>query len=344
MSIQQVTNPDAAIVGQVISLRLSLPASAWRGLYTNLEIWSAPNRGGPYVAITRPRWDVPRLPVTALPTRAVAPTQKAKLDGLNLKVLVDERLQVDVVFSGTDPILLSSAAAQIEQQSNGLLASYVDTEGTLVIEGMTLGRAGILRVLESSAAPVLGLPYDTADYYVYGADGSPSLTESLTYVDVHGSSTGFYKYAYVSADLQSMSDLSEPIPAIAMPILPDANLCIGSVRLVDLGGRPVANRIVEVVLLEQGMQVADATVIRSSITATTDKTGYASFILVRGSRIGVSVADTLIARELTVPTDPQVASFGLLAANVGEDDLFVVSAQTPVFMQRRTLLWETPLR
>lgn len=337
MSVAQTQTPDTSVVGETVPVYFSLPRILWEGMYDQLQIWSALDRGGPYTEVTKVGWQPARLPVTASNVQAVGPTKTALLNGLNLKVLVDERFQVDVQFGGTDPILLSSAAAQVIAQSAGLLNAYVDENQQLVLETTGIGRERILRILECDAAPVLNLPYAEADYYAYGADRHPSLTDAVTYIDPHGKSTGYYRYRYLNSGTLAVSTFAAPAPATAFSKLSFSNLCTGTLRLVDAGGLPVANRLVEIVLLEQGALIEGATVVRSYLSAPTDKNGRVSFVLARGIKIGVSISDTLIARELTVPVDPSVTAFGLLSSGLGSDDLFDVQTPSVVFMQRRSL-------
>lgn len=337
MSVVQISSPDTSVVGETVPVYFSLPRILWEGMYDQLQIWSAPVRGGPYTEVTKDGWQPARLPVTASKVQAVSSTKTALLNGLNLKVLIDERFQVDVQFSGTDPILLSSAASQVVEQSAGLLNAYVDENQQLVLETTGIGRERILRILECDAAPVLNLPYAGADYYSYGADRHPTLTEAVTYVDSHGKSTGYYRYRYVNSQTLAVSTFAASIPATSFSKLSPSSLCTGTLRLVDAGGLPVANRLVEIVLLEQGALIDGANVVRSYLSAPTDTDGRVSFVLARGIKIGVSISDTLIARELTVPVDPTITSFGLLSAGLGADDLFDVQTPSVVFMQRRSL-------
>ena len=329
-----------SIVGQLVRLSLTALGADWSGTFNRLEVWrSKLGANGAYEELTGAAAAPPRVPRDA-PDPPASPVE-GRTDDFNgkvLSILLNEDTQVDIAFVGT---LLSRAevADQVIDQSAGQLNAYVDELGNFVVEGVATGSSQILRVLPTSASGILGLPSTEPDSYSYGRDPRITLVpgqEVYEYIDYHGSKGAYYQTRFRDTSTGYVSGFSAPIPAEPTPI-DFSGLVIGYVTLVDALGRPTANREVRVESDFTGVLVDGRAVVGLHEARLTDINGYVEFRLIRGMQLQVGIAGTRIARTITTPTDPSVERFNLLAAAVGDDDLFVVQVPQIDFAVRSSL-------
>jgi hypothetical protein len=336
-----VTNP---VLGQVIQLNLRAQGSDWIGLFDHLEVWrSVLGADGPYTEMTAASWLPPTFPPDLYgqvpPSPAVVGPQ-VPIEGLVLNLLLDEETPITITFTGLTSLTFSQAATQITAQGEGLLVAFVWMDGRLVLTSMEPGNKAILHILGGNAAPLLGLPTTSSSTVAYGKDARLELIrgqELYQFIDYHGDPDFWYKTRFRQALTGNVSDFSLPFAASSASIVDTSTLIIGTVDLIDAQGKPVQNREVSLYTRFGGAVAGTDGVIPRDIRQLTDENGHAEFSLVRGLQVTVAVAGTQLVRDITVPTDMSLSSFGLLDPGVGSNDVFVVQVPNVDYVVRRSL-------
>jgi hypothetical protein len=289
--------------------------------FDKLEVWRATaGQGGPYSELTGDSWDSAYLTVQTGP--------KA-ISGKTLELLVGV-VPITVTFTGVDPLTASSMAAQIEDQSAGLLrTSSTSNPDTLEVATTGVGCGARLEITGGDAAIIIGFstlhPTNTA----YGTDARLSLLQqnAYTFEDPWGQE-GYYYKTRLRRMLDGVTgEFSVPITGNPTRAVTPDKLIRGYVRVVDFQGRPVANRSV---LISTKNTVHNSVsggllVDMADQTIYTDKSGYASLLLLRGVEVTVGVAGTALVRDVTAPTDSTVDTFNMFDPAVGHDDAFRVA-------------------
>jgi hypothetical protein len=328
---------------QIVQLQIVLSDTDFAGLFDQLEVWrSRDTSSGPYEELTADSWTAARIPKDAGDQPASPVTgASAVLVGVELALKLDEKDDLSIVFTGSNPLTYAQAATQITDQSLGKLRSYVDADGVLVIETTEAGTGAALRILESDAAPLLGLPLDEPESLAFGHDARLSLksgTASYTFTDRHGSSDYFYKTRFRSRTAQGFSEFSQPFHLGKAPGVSASNTACGQLQLVGQDGQPLGNVEVTVSNSFKGDLVEGRLVAGGSLRRLTDANGQVEFFLVRGLRATVAISGTSIVRDIVVPTDPNILVFPLLGAKVSPvDDVFKVQVPDLVYAERRSL-------
>ena len=316
---------------------------SWEGTFDKLEVWRS--RGtdqGPYELLTEDSWEPATLPVgnTDVPSDPPVTGPSLPLSGLTLLLLLDEHINVDIIFTGANPITAANAASQIETQSNGLLTSFVGPEGTVVIQTVEPGIQAILRCVGGDAAPLLGLPTCEPGSLAFGCNARIVLKkgeQNYSFVDPDGSPRYFYKARFYNSFTMTVSSYSLPFQGTEISGLSLANLCRGYVTLVDMTGEPAMNQEVLVYNEFNGTQVENRTVVGGNVRLLSDSKGHAEVLLVRGSKVTVSIGGTPLARDVLVPTDCSIESFNMLSSCAGSNDNFAVQVPNISYAVRRTL-------
>ena len=330
------------VLGQVVTLNLSALQSDWQGVFDHMQVWrSTTGRDGPYVELTADDWAPPIIPSAAGPVPGSPVTgQAVAINGLTLSLLLNETSPLNYQFTGGNPITFQAAAIQLTAAFPEQLLSYVDSTGLFVIRGIEPGNKAILHITGGDAAPLLGLPTVDPTDYAYGKDARIELItgqNTYQYVDTHGDPTYWYQTRYSNRMNGQVSEYSLPFAPSAGGGATANELILGTIQLQDASGLPVANRQVSIAAKFGGQVVGGIGVIPRDSYQLTDSTGYAEFTLLRGLQVTVSVAGTQLVRDVNVPTDPTLSSFGLLDPGVGSNDVFVVQVPDVDFAVRRSL-------
>ena len=339
ISVSPLTVQDDP-TSEVIQLEILVKDSDYVGFFNSLEIWrSLGIAAGPYEELTADSWGPALMPKDALDKPASPVTGPSfVLVGETLELRVNEKDDILVVFSGTDPLTLSDIAAQITSQGQMKVSAYVDVVGGLVLSTLDAGTGAVLELTGGSAAPLLGLP-DTSPAY-YGHDARLTLVEGINsyqFSDLRGSSAYFYKTRFRNKLTGAVSEFSQAFGATAALGVTAPNLACGELRLVQLDGKVLRNQEVRVHsqfngTIVEGMHLAGGDVIK-----LTDDDGYVSFTLVRGQRVAVAIIGTNLVRDILVPTDPTIQVFNLLDPNIASEDVFKVSVPDLIYAEQRTL-------
>jgi hypothetical protein len=322
-------------------LDLFADEAAWSGVFDRLEVWrSRDTAAGPYESLTDDAWMPATLPAGANTNASGDPGPSANIDGLTLSLKVNELVDLEIVFDGSNPLTFALAATQITSQSLGLVRSFVSVTGALVLQSTAAGLQAILHVVGGSAAPLLGLSTVEPESVAFGRDARVPLTRGVTryaFTDPNSSNSYFYKTRFFNSGSRAVSDFSFPFQAPPVARLSPDALVRGTVDLVDVGGNPIANRSVLVYLRMQSTSVEGKLVAGGPSRKFTDDAGHVEFLLPRGVSITLSIAGTDLSRDIDTPTDPAIASFDMLDPTYGRDDLFAVQRPNIPFAARRSL-------
>ncbi len=322
---------------EVVKLVITLDAEDFVGVFDQLEVWrSLLGSAGPYVEITAPDWRGARLPSYGgdPPASPVAGAPQA-LSGKSLTFLVNDEAEVTVNLSGVDPIAPSSAATQIAD--TGLLQSWVDSTGQLVVQTPQPGTGAELQLTGGDAAGALGLDVGSI---AFGKDPRVALQntqERYVFLDRRGIAGAFYRTRLRNRLTGETGEFSQAFGSSQAVAVDDDLLVTGSLDLVDVQGRPLANREVKIHTEFNGILVGGRLMAGTSITLTTDTAGHLDAVLVRGQKVTVAVLGTDLVRDIVVPTDPAVTKFSLFDPTLAGPDIFQVQVPDLVYAERRSL-------
>ena len=322
--------------GEVLRLAIVADDPDITELYDRIEVWrSIDGPGGPYSELTADVVSPARLPLGAAdPPASPVIGPSAILSGTTLELVVDKELEVDILFSGSDPITYASAAAQIIAQGLGKVSSYVTALGVLVVETTGTGTGTSLEAKSTDGAVQLGVPIGQL---VYGLDARPNLiqgTEVYVFEDLFGSRDYHYKTRFRNSGLNTTSAFSLPQSVGASVGLDLSKLAIGIADLVQGNGKPLINQSVHVHANFNGTLVDGKLMVGTDIDRLTDENGHVEFALVRGQKFAVSVPGTSLFREITVPDR---ATFNLFDPDIADADTFKIAIPDIIVAERRSL-------
>jgi hypothetical protein len=319
-----------------VQLTLRFVETDWLGLYDRVEVYrSRLTDKGPFEELTGTYWMGAELQSDA---EASAP-QFAPLVGKTLNLLVQERHEVAVTFTGVDPLGASAIAMKLETAGNGL---YTATEDDGVFSLLTAqpGAEASIRVVGGDAAPILGFSTLEPGAIAFGKNPRIPLVEGTTaysFLDPHGDRSYFYRTRFRNSQTDAVSEYSDTFSGKSTTGVDPSQLVLAFLDLVDGAGRPLANRNVLIHYVTQYLEVSGKNVIGSDEKKTTDENGRVEFYAVRGVKLRVAIAGTNIVREVTAPTDAAVETFSLFDGTYGTDDVFVVQRPNVDYAVRRSL-------
>ena len=334
---------SAVVTQERVQLDLFIEASAWEGLFDRVEIQrSRGTAQGPYEYLHADTQLPAQLPAgnTDTPPSSPLAGPPAILSGLSVDFLLDALTSITVTFTGTNPITWGTAATQITAQSEDQLNAFVSSAGVLVVQTVEAGVKAALQCTGGEAAPLLGLPSRGPLSLAFGSDARIPLVhgkQQYGFVDPYGSSQYFYRARFFNNNTRTASQWSDPFQSSSPAGISASSLCLGYVKLVDLGGNPLVNQEVLIHQDFTGLLVEDAAVAGGEQRLLTDATGQAEMLLVRGSKIVVGIGGTPIARDVCVPVDPTITTFNLLSSANGSNDVFTVQIPYIPYAVRRTL-------
>lgn len=317
--------------GQLVTFSIGASADQTENLFTHIEIYrSRVGEDGPYTEVTGPEWSTPKHSVRV---------SSALLLGKELKLLVDEKHDVTITFTGSNPISSSTAASQITAQGRGLVRGAVEDD-KLVISANSVGAAATLRIVGGDAAVLMGLPLIEPDSVAFGLEARPHIVsgkDSYEFTDPHGDSSYFYKVRFGNDGLNQVSEFSEPFSATDVSAVDGALLITGFLDLVDIQGHPLEDMEIKIRLKSLSTMLSGALVAGTQLSVRTDSAGHAEVSLPRGLEVAVVIAGTNISRDVKVPSDAALTSFNLLDAQFGSDDAFKVQVPELNYAVRRSL-------
>jgi len=281
--------------------------------------------GGPYTDITA---------ITPQPAKLLPPLPSPyNVVSKTLQIIRDSQPQVNIIFTGTDPL----SAAQLVPQLNTALGAVVAAEvlGQLELTSTLVGTASKLKIVGGGAAAEFGWAANTKDI---GEEAHIQLVAEQTlysFTDNDGESSYYYKATFLNTTNLLTSSDSDPFQGDAGTLVSASNLAVAKVDLID--GRGIALPDQEITFYSvnesfsiEGFQI---TLTRRPITIVTSTSGHAEVPLVKGTRWKVIFEGTSFVREFVVPD----ADFDLLALLAAAPDPFkIVELQFPA-APRRTI-------
>jgi hypothetical protein len=320
----------------VVRLDIVLDFEDFVGLFDQLEVWRCPTgEAGPYEEVTAAAWRGARQPADGGDPPSPSITgPSAALSGKVLAFLINDTVPVSVEITGTDPLTTSAVATQVRAAG---LSSWVDSTGQLVVETMQPGSAAQLEVTGDDAAGALGLSIGAPTNGKEPRITLQSTQDRYEFLDQRSSSRAFYKTRFRNRLTAVVSDFSQAFGSTLTLAIDNDAVATGSLDLVDVQGRPVANREVKIHTNFNGILVNGKLMAGTSITLTTDLNGHLDVVLVRGQQVSVAVTGTDLVRDITVPTDPAITKFNLFDPTLAGPDIFQVQVPDLVYAERRSL-------
>lgn len=238
-------------------------------------------------------------------------------------------------FVAADPVSAATAAAELGMTG----VTGADVAGTLTLSSTATGITATLEVLESAAAPYLGLVVNSGAHGL-AADSvlvAPG-THAYELTDAQGDATWWYATEYRSSTGPAVSARSIPFLSRAPGATPVGTLLNCFIRLTDPSGNPVVGSRLTVHNVFVPDRVTSGTtswgVFRNYVEAHTDATGYAAIQLLRGTTVDINIAGTGYTRRITVPTDVAIDSLDLLDPDLSTTDEFGIQVPNIPFAIR----------
>lgn len=226
-----------------------------------------------------------------------------QLNGMELKLKLNGITEVTVVFSDADPVTTSQAAAEINGASSDVVAT--DDDGYLRLTTVATGSGASIEVLESEAAPYLGLLIGDG---AVGLNADTSLASGVSeyfFNDQNSDDDFWYQVEFRSTITGAVSDRTVAQPGTKALAVPKSESVMCFVRLAGLDGSPLCGRTLSVSNVATPNTVAanglNWGVFRNHVQKTTDSNGYAATRLMRGSTVDFCIVGTGFVRRVTIP-------------------------------------------
>jgi len=256
------------------------------------------------------------------------------VNGLTLKLKVDEGSEQTITFVTADPINIDDLVDFLNTNLIGATAS--EDVGKLKISSDVTGTVSVVEITGGTALTALGFLVGDRDT---GEDARISLQTGVTeyqYDDRSGDHDYYYKVRYYNSVTFAVSSFGPAVKGDVGSVLPPSDLIKAVVDLASLDGKPVADR--EVSFYNKyvpPLVLSDYMIVGAEVKLYTDRVGHAETMLVKGSTVVVSIAGTNIVREIVVPTTG--TEFKVNDAIAAADDLFQIQIPDIPAAVRRTL-------
>lgn len=324
-----------SIQGVLVVVPLLAPSSYWEDTsFTHLSVFRC--KDGPdavYSELTAATAQPAVVPYYAV--EADSGPSKA-LVGKTLGIIVNEATTYEITFTGTDPLTDDAIIAQVAAATSSAVVIFPTEDGKYALRTAATGNNTVLRVLESDAAPLLGLEYSGAYSYSYGKSAYIELVDDqdlYAFSDGHGETDAWYRYRYIDVDNNIVSEYSTTRQAKQFP---GDNTCVGTLTLLDEANRPIEGAAVVFYIHDN----ASTHTPHRTRTWYTDADGTINVPLGRGLEVDMHVATTRLVRKITVPTDVSITTFDLLGP-YGTGDVFDVVPAPELDTAVRGYLWQT---
>lgn len=255
--------------------------------------------------------------------------------GKTFSLLVDGDPQLDVVFTGTNPLTTADVAGQINTAAGDTIA-FDGAGGELELISTLTGTASKLEIATGTAEADFGWVAGVRDS---GEDAHVTLVANQNlydYTDNDGDIAFFYKTQFFNTVNNLTSTESEPFLGGPGPILPSSELSKATIDLVDQSGSALPGQDITFYSTQDFHSVTGFAVAlqRAPVTITSDNSGHAEINLVRGLVVKVVFEGTTVIREFTVPDQ---ATFDLLTVLGTTPDPFDIATLPFKAAPRRTL-------
>lgn len=253
--------------------------------------------------------------------------------GLTFSLSVNNGSQVDITFTGTNPLTTDQVVAQINAALGVVVASNV--ANALVLTSNITGTASRIQVVGGAAATPLGF---TAGQNDFGEDEYVSLVpgqNSYPYTDNAGVAGNFYRTRFYNTVTGITSAYSPVFTGAPGTQVQPGNLVRCTLDIVDAagnarGGQQVAFYPVGAPVKVDGFDVGIGA---PPLVIETDNSGHAETDLVVGQKLRAVFVGSTLVRDFTVPT----SDFDLLTVLSSSPDIFdVQQPQIPAAPRRTT--------
>lgn len=294
-------------------------------LFDKIQVWRSPDQNGsptPYIEITAD------APTSAIVDGTVSGPWT--MSGQTLTVLRDGADSQNVLFTGSNPLQLTSVLSQINALFPGI-ASEVPTDTNKVrLSSLITGTQSIL-LIGGTASTTLGLSNNRTN-----GRGARLLLNSTTqeyeFRDFDGDTTYWYKTRFYNSVTGAVSTFSDPHQGGTNVSFPSGATVVGSFALADMTGQPIpARRFIFVPVSAQ--VVADSTSRNYAILPSvnrievlTDQDGRGTVTLMVGQTVKVFIEGTVFQREFVVPS----SNFDVMTVATTQPDPLNIVQSPPI--------------
>ncbi len=271
----------------------------------------------------------------AAPSLTSPNAEPHQLNGKTLNIRINGTTDVEVVFASSDPVSSLDAGTEITGET-ALLTADVDSDGCLVLTGVTTGSNSTIEITGGDAAPYLG--FGTGDGSA-GLDQDSVLvggTHEYFYTDYNSSTDYWYRVELLHSSLLDSTGLGVPFPANAADKVAASQTLVAFIRLADLSGYAIPGKRITINNTFAPNLAVDQSrnwgIFRHSVQMTTDRNGYAEIRLLRGAVVDVSIDGTGFVRRITIPTTGDAVD--LLDSSLVSSDEFGIVQPTIDFAIR----------
>lgn len=242
---------------------------------------------------------------TAQPARMTGTTLSPfNVSSTVLQIQVNSEDQVDITFTGINPISVDQVVSQVNAHFTGLAS---DSVGHLKLQSLLTGTQSKIYLVGGASIPLLGFEEGQRDI---GEEPYVTLEPGVSiypFYDRDGDGTGDENFYYIVAFYDTGTGLtsawSEPFEATPGTVIGAEYLSVGSIDLVDITGVSKEGQSISFYPLYEPLKI-DAYqigIVKEPVVITTNNAGHAEVTLVRGMRVKVVFIGTSLIREITVP-------------------------------------------
>jgi hypothetical protein len=254
--------------------------------------------------------------------------------GQTLQLIRDSQPQVNVTFTGTNPLTVDQVKDQINTAAGVIIAA--DAAGKLKLTSTITGTASKMEIVGGSAAPTLGF---TAGQRDIGSDAHIPLVSGVStydYTDNDGEAGYWYQVSFFHTGTLLQSAWSPAFQGGPGTQVTSANLSTAMIDMVDAKGVALVGQKISFFSIHQPLQVEGFQVAlnRAPVTVETDNAGHAEVTLVRGLKMRVVFHGTSLVRDIEIPN---AATFNLLTLVQGAPDPYDIANTNLLAAPRRTI-------
>lgn len=270
-------------------------------LYNRIEVYrSITTSDGSYVELTDTAGPLPAILDGTADTWGV-------LSGGTLSFTVDgDADPVVVVLPVLNPMPLSAIISAINAEMDDIASEVPTGTNRLRLTSPTEGTGSSILVVAGAVATALGLSTTKSN----GKERKTRIVDPTTlyaFYDKDGADAYWYKTRFSNTENADVSDYSTPRQGNVDVIIPDAQLVVGSLTLVDGFGRPVVGRrIIVVPMTARAIPGTGAWIVPgfdARAEMVTNEAGFATGKFLRNQMYRVIIEGTSFIREFTTPNN-----------------------------------------
>jgi hypothetical protein len=245
------------------------------------------------------------------------------VNGKELRLRIDGVTEISHTFTGADPLTTAEAVTELLGVAAGTFVPSSSAGNLLVLTSATTGTGSSIEVLESEAAPFLGISGTALGQ----AADTPLVagTHEYYFTDQNSDYDYWYKIQLLHSLTLDRSELSAPISADQVIAVPSSQTIVGYINLAAPSGRPMPDTTIRIFNDSLPNSRAGYGVVRFYEETVTDRNGYAKIRLLRGITVTMNIVGTGITRQITIPTTGD--AFDLLDPALVANDEFGIHYQ-----------------